>query len=365
MDLQKLKSKAFDRLSAYVPGEQPQDLKGWIKLNTNENAYEPPTQFMEEYKARIGERLRAYPDPNALVLRKTILEDFLIPEYNAMATPRSIICGVGADEILDILFKAFIDEGDTIITFQPSYGMYDVLAKTYQATTKVVRFREDFTLPEISDIPAEGKLLILCSPNNPTGIRFPNSEIQAICKHFKGLVIVDEAYTDFSTETALSLLHTTKNLVIVRTFSKSFSLAGIRLGYAQASPEIIALLDTIRLPINIPFPTQLAGILAIKHKEHFKKQNQLIIQEREKMSAALNALDNISVVPSEANFILIQIPTLDLVPKVLQRLKDQKILIRHYNVPGCEQYLRMTIGTPEQNAVFLQAFQRIITEITA
>ena len=360
--IKELLSKSMLNLEVYVPGEQPQDIEQWIKLNTNENAYEPPEEFIQEYLTTLPGKMRLYPDPQCFQLRRMIAEYYVSKKYKAPADPNTIVCGVGADEVLDILFKAFVNEHDEVVTFAPSYGMYEVLAKTYRAKKILIPMHANFTLPRAETIPTEGKLIIICSPNNPTGLSVSNEYISQICEKFQGLVVVDEAYADFSRTSAMSLLNRYANLIVLRTFSKSFSLAGIRLGFSQSSTEIANYMNSIRLPINIPYPTQLAGILAIKHSEAFERQNSLIIKEREKVTRELRNM-GLEIIESDSNFLLINFTTESRAKKALEKLKERKILLRHYKKPGSEAYLRMTIGTPEQNNTVLRTMPKIIEEL--
>jgi len=357
--IKELVSKSTANLEVYVPGEQPQDIEQWIKLNTNENAFEPPEEFMNEYLASFRGKMRLYPDPRCFQLRKMIAEHYVSKKYGSSSNPNTIVCGVGADEVLDILFKAFVNENDIVISFSPSYGMYEVLAKTYRSQLHLIPMNEDFTLPEIDKIPKEGKIIIICSPNNPTGLSVSNAYIRQVCEKFDGLVVVDEAYADFSKTSAMSLLNIYPNLVVLRTFSKSFSLAGIRLGFSQSSVEIANYMNAIRLPINIPFPTQLAGILAIKYISSFEKQNKLIIEERGRMTRAIRDL-GLDVIESDSNFILLWFQTEARAKKALEEFKKHKILLRHYKKPGSEAYLRMTIGKKEQNDIVLAILPSVL-----
>jgi histidinol-phosphate aminotransferase len=348
----------MENLEIYVPGEQPQDVDQWIKLNTNENAFEPPHEFVQDFIAQLPNKLRLYPDPQCKQLRKVMAEDYFAKKYGSSPDPNTIVCGVGSDEILDIIFKAFVNPGDSIISFSPSYGMYEVLAKTYLADFKLIPMNADFTLPDIEKVPAEGKILIICSPNNPTGISVSNDYIIKICEKFQGLVIVDEAYADFSLISAMPLISRFNNLIVLRTVSKSFSLASVRLGFSQSSVEIANYMNSIRLPINISYPSQLAGILAIKHLDAFEKQMEIIINERRKVSEALKKI-GLEIIESESNFVLISFGTEEKAKLAFQKLKDKKILLRHYKQPGAEPYLRMTIGKPEQNDIVIKAISEI------
>jgi len=198
MDINKLLRKNLKKYSAYEPGEQPKE-EGWIKLNTNENPYPPIPEILEDIKKAINDKIRKYPDPTAFEVRKAILNK-LLQDKDTLTNRNSICIGNGSDDLLDVIFKVFIDPEDEVILFYPSYGMYRTLATLYNANINEIKLNSDFSLPD-SAYSAKGKLMFINSPNNPTGKSFNNDEILNTCNALTGIVIVDEAYADFSNQT--------------------------------------------------------------------------------------------------------------------------------------------------------------------
>jgi histidinol-phosphate aminotransferase len=356
MNLNELKRKSLKKFSAYEPGEQPQG-EGWVKLNTNENPYPPVPEVLEEVKAAVNNRLRKYPDPTGFEVRKELLNRFLI-DKNTLTNRNTVFIGNGSDGNLDTIFKTFIDPNDQVVFFKPSYGMYKVLASLYGAKIKELELTEDFSIPEEA-YSVEGKLFFICSPNNPNGKSFANEDILKICENFPGIVVVDEAYADFSKTTALSLLRKVKNLIVSRTFSKSFSLAALRFGYALADAQIIKELNKVKLPYNVSYLTQVAALACIKYKDKIMEQNQKIIKERGRLREELSKFDGIEILPSDANFLFIKFNDKSITLKFVWDLKDKKILVRHFSKAGLYQFIRVSIGTKEENDKFLNAFSSL------
>ncbi|MBD3341518.1 MAG: histidinol-phosphate transaminase [Candidatus Lokiarchaeota archaeon] len=357
MDIKKIVRSSLRNYSAYEPGEQPQG-GGWIKLNSNENPYPPIPEVLKEIKKGVNEKVRLYPDPTALEVRKAILNQ-LLRDKNTLTNRNTVFIGNGADEVLDNLFKLFIDPGDEVVFFYPSYGMYKVLAELYNAKINEIRLKEDFSIPD-SAFSATGKLMLVNSPNNPNGRSFGNEIIQKLCESFPGIVVVDETYADFSDKTALPLLKDLKNLIVMKSFSKSFSLAGLRFGFAIADASIIKELNKVKLPFNTSRLTQIAALACIKYRNLIYEQNNLIINERLRIIGELNSYSSIEILPSDSNYFLIKFKDKSIPLKFFWELKDNyKILVRHFNKPGLYPYIRVTVGTEEENNRFLEAFKKI------
>ncbi|MFX0148408.1 MAG: histidinol-phosphate transaminase [Candidatus Hodarchaeota archaeon] len=356
MEIEDLFRESLKKYSSYEPEEQL-DEEGWLKLNTNENPYPPIPEIVEEIKKAIGngEILRKYPDSLALEVRKAILNQ-LLRDKQTLTNRNSIFIGNGSDEIFDTIFKVFVNSGDEIVVFYPTYGIYKVLANLYDAKIIEIKLNPDFSIPDFN---SKGKLLFINSPNNPNGKSFDNSVISKICSQFPGIVVVDEAYADFSDYTCLSLLKTVNNLIVCRTFSETFSVASMRIGYALADPKIIKEMNRVKLPYNTSALAQITALSCIKHRNKIFKQNQEIIAERKRLTEELNKFNGIDVLPSDANFIFIKFDDKSTTLKFLWDLKELKILVRHFSQPGLYNYLRITIGTEDQNLKFLSAFQEI------
>ncbi len=333
-------------------------MEKWIKLNTNESPYGPPKEVIKEIQSAVNDSLRLYPDPSAKTLRELAVKVMLSP-LNPALTPENVLVGLGSDEIIDLIMRAFVDPGDGIVFFRLSYGMYDVLARLYSANRIVLEFDENFTIPPSLSIPP-AKLLIICSPNNPNGKSFSNEQIGRLCCDFQGLVIVDEAYADFATTTAIPLLQQYPNLAIVRTFSKSYSLAGERVGILVGTKEIVAMLNTVRLPFNMTRINQVAACASLRHYDKVKVLVGNIIRERERLAHEIpRCCPNLKVLPSDANFLLIQCPSPAYAKAIMDGLTARKILIRHFEKSGLESYVRITIGTQPQNEVVLASLLEI------
>ncbi|MFX1391557.1 MAG: histidinol-phosphate transaminase [Promethearchaeota archaeon] len=356
MELNRLFRENLRKYSAFEPGEHPTE-DDWVILNTNENPFPPIQDILIDIKSAVNENIRLYPDPTSFELRKEIL-NVLLRDKDTLTNRNSIFIGSGSDEILDILFKVFIDPGDEVIIFYPSYGLYKVLATLYDAKINEIQLNEDFSIPD-TVYSLKGKLMFINSPNDPNGKSFGNATILKICGSFPGIVVVDEAYADFSSQTCLPLLKKAKNLVVYRSFSKSFSLASLRMGFALADAEIIKEMNIVKLPYNINYLGQIAALSCIKHYKKVYEQNKKIIDERERLTKLLNEYNGISVMPSDANFIFIKFEDKSETLKFVWDLKELKVLVRHFSKPGLYNYIRVTIGTEEDNNKFLDAFKII------
>ncbi|MFW9942065.1 MAG: histidinol-phosphate transaminase [Candidatus Thorarchaeota archaeon] len=356
MELNELLRENLKKYSAYEPGEQPTE-DGWLKLNTNENPFPPIPEVLNDIKNAVNEKIRLYPDPTSFELRKEIL-NVLLRDKDTLTNRNSVFIGNGSDEIFDIIFKLFIDAGDEIVIFYPTYGLYKVLAALYKAKITEIQLNDDFTIPD-SAFNAKGKLMFICSPNNPNGKSIGNATILKLCGSFPGIVVVDEAYADFSTQTSLSLLKKVKNLIVNRSFSKSSSMAALRMGFALADPEIIKEMNKVKLPYNINYIGQIAALSSIKHNKKIVERNKKIIEEREKLTEILNQFNGISVLPSDSNFIFIKFEDESKTLKFVWDLREMKILVRHFSKPGLYNYIRVTIGKEEDNNIFIDAFKKI------
>ncbi len=356
MELNELLRGNLKSYSAYEPGEQPSS-PGWLKLNTNENPFPPIPEILNDIKNAVNEKIRLYPDPTSFELRKEIL-NVLLRDKDTLTNRNSIFIGNGSDEIFDVIFKMFIDPGDEIVIFYPSYGLYKVLATLYNAKITEIQLNDDFSIPD-SAFNAKGKLMFINSPNNPNGKSFGNATILKLCGSFPGVVVVDEAYGDFSTQTSLPLLKKVKNLIVNRSFSKSFSIAALRMGFALADPEIIKEMNRVKLPYNTNYLGQIAALSCIKHSDKIFERNKKIIEERNRLTEELNKFNGISVLPSDSNFIFIKFEDKSKTLKFVWDLKEMKILVRHFSKPGLYNYIRLTVGMEVDNNKFIDAFQKI------
>lgn len=358
MEIEKLFRENLQKYNSYEAVEQPEG-EGWLKLNINENAFPPVQEILEDINSALKSKdlLRKYPDPFALELRKAILNQ-LLRDKDTLTNRNSIFIGNGSDDVLDVIFKVFVNPGDDVIIFYPTFSLYKVIANLYDAKITEIKLNDDFSIPE-TVYDQKGKLLFINSPNDPNGKSLDNVAILKICYNFPGIVVVDEAYADFSDYTCLPLLKDVKNLIVCRSFSKTFSIASLRIGYALADAIIVKEMNKVKLPFNTNYVAQLAAISCIKHRNKVYDQNKKIIAERKRLSEKLDSYDGINVLPSDANFIFIKFDDKSTTLKFLWDLKDLKILVRHFSKPGLYNYLRITIGPKEENDIFLEAFNSI------
>jgi histidinol-phosphate aminotransferase len=333
----------------YVPGFQPPDEDLWIKLNTNENPYPPSPKVIESIRAAAGDDLRKYPDASSRLGREAAAELYGYPvDWVIMAN--------GSDELLNNLIRACAGENEEIAYLHPSYSYYATLAQVQGARIKT------FTLEEsgkIKDLPQRysGKLFFLTSPNAPFGLNWDPQEIAAIADRCEGLLVVDEAYADFADSNCLGLVREKENVVVTRTLSKSYSLAGMRLGLAIARPEVIAALDKIRDHYNLDRLAQTAVVAALKDQAYFADCVARICETREWFSGELEKL-GYGVIPSSANYLFISPPDKN-GKRVYDALFERKILVRYFSDPALSHGMRISIGTREEMEATLAALREI------
>lgn len=344
---------ALQRLAAYTPGEQPQDMK-YIKLNTNESPFPPAPGVEAAISNGEIERLRLYPEPDCTPLRKALAEQYGV-------APENLIIGNGSDEILNFCFLAFFSPEQKLLFPNITYGFYKVFAELYGLNYTEVPLRPDFSI-DPSDYKAKNANIIIANPNAPTGIELGGEEIEAIVSSNPGrIVVVDEAYIDFGGQSCAGLIHKYENLIVVMTFSKSRSLAGARVGYALANAELISDLKTVKYstnPYNINRLSQTAALEAVRDTEYFRKNCATIIENREYLTEKLQAL-GFRVLPSKANFVFAKC---EKIPgaRLYAELKKKGVLVRHFNQPTIEDFVRITIGTKPQLDALLGRIAEIV-----
>lgn len=344
-------SKKYSALEAYVPGEQPKDKK-YIKLNTNESPY-PPSEGVISAVGREAGELMLYSDPEAAALTKKCAEIYGV-------TPDRVLMTNGSDEILNFAFMAFSDSEHPIVFPEITYGFYPVFAELNGIPYERIPLREDFTVdPE--DYIGIGKNIVIANPNAPTGIALPLSDIERIvASNPDNVVIIDEAYIDFGGESAVPLTERYSNLIVTMTFSKSRSMAGARLGFGIASPELIRDMNTIKYstnPYNVNRMTQAAGYAALVDNEYYMNNCKRIIETREYTAAALRSL-GFTVLDSSANFLFAKSP--DISGEALYlALRERGVLVRHFKAPAICEYNRITVGTRED----METLVRLIGDI--
>lgn len=342
----------YASLDAYTPGEQPQDME-YVKLNTNESPFPPSPKVAEALTKEEVEKLKLYSDPEGKELRDAIAKQFGFKREN-------VLLGNGSDEILAFAFFAFC-AGAKCIYPNISYGFYPVYAELVGALATEAPLKDDFSI-DINDYIGAGQTVIIANPNAPTGRAIPLSDIEKIiASNPENIVLIDEAYVDFGGESAVELVHKYDNLIVCRTFSKSRSLAGARLGFAIASEGVIADMNRIKYslnPYNINRLTLVAGKASIEDEEYFSKNVKTIIENREYTTKELTKR-GFSVLPSCANFVFAKKDGKSGEELYLE-LKKRGVLVRHFNKEKIKDHLRITIGTKEQMDTLLAKLDEII-----
>jgi histidinol-phosphate aminotransferase len=335
-------------MQGYVPGEQPQDQR-YIKLNSNENPYPPSPRVREALRRAIGEDLRLYPDPVANRLRDKAAEVYGLGR-------EQVLVGNGSDDLLTMLMRTCVGPGDRVAYPVPTYSLYDELVTMQDGHSIRVPFPKDFSLPpQLGEVDA--KLTILCHPNAPSGTLPPLSQVETLARQVRGVLVVDEAYIDFADETALSLVHRYEHVVILRTFSKSFSLAGMRIGLAFGHSAFLRELMKVKDSYNVNRLSIVAAVAALEDYAWMQQHVRKIRTTRTRLSTALRGFGYV-VYDSHTNFILARKPGVSQEP-VYQGLKDRGILIRYFSAPELADCLRITIGTDEEIDQLLSALGQL------
>lgn len=328
-------------LHPYVPGRQPEG-DGWIKLNTNELPY-PPSPRVAEAIAKEGSRLPKYPSPDSRALRAAI------GELHGLA-PESVFVGNGSDEVLALLVRAFAGRERPVGQTAPGYSLYPVLAAAEQAPVETVELTSDFSLPLAAISRLRASLFFLTSPNAPLGVGFPLEAIAKAAEAFDGIFVADEAYVDFAEGSAVSLLSKLSSLVVTRTFSKSYGLAGLRVGYALAHPTIIGILDRIRDSYNVNRLSQAGALAALRDQDGLHERVGRVKATRARVGRQLEE-DGWEVLPSQTNFIFARPPagTAEAAEAAFRHLESARILVRYFpGSPLTANGLRITIGTDSE-----------------
>ncbi|RZG44294.1 histidinol-phosphate transaminase [Acinetobacter wuhouensis] len=334
-------------LEPYVPGEQPK-IQNLLKLNTNENPYPPSPKVVAAVQAVLensADALRLYPDPDATELKQAIATQQHVPVGQ-------VFVGNGSDEVLAHIFKAFFVQDKPILYPDITYSFYPVYSQFFgiSAQSKIIPLNDDFEIVG-DDYKQPNGGIIITNPNAPTSIALGLSAIEEVLQaNPDSVVLIDEAYVDFGAESAVSLVEKYDNLVVCQTTSKSRSLAGLRVGFAIAQPHLIAALEAVKNSFN-SYPIDrfaiAAAVASFEDQDYFEAQCQKVIANREKLVAQLTEL-GFKVLPSSANFIFATLPDRD-AGELATALREQGIIVRYFNKPRINQFLRITIGTDEQN----------------
>jgi len=337
-------------MHGYTPGEQPGVGERVVKLNTNENPFPPSPAVLRAIQEIEPEHLRRYPNPTADVFRDAAAKVLGV-------TRDHLIAGNGSDDILTIATRTFVAPGQTLAYPDPTYSLYPVLARLEDAKVVEIPWEPGYQLPIDGLVKSKAAAVYVANPNAPTGTFVPPAQIAELASAFKGLVLVDEAYADFADDNCLALVKKHENVVVSRTFSKAYSLAGMRFGYAIAQPHVIAEMMKVKDSYNCDAVAMLAAAAAIADQEYAKERWEQIKSERARVSAELEKM-GWDVLPSQANFVFARTPDAR-GHDAYQGLKAQGILVRFFNKPGLADKIRITIGQSHENNALLAGIKAI------
>ena len=345
-------SKSASAVKPYTPGEQPRERK-YIKLNTNENPYPPPPSVLAAVSDIRAGDFKLYPDPTSSDFRAVIAEQYGVK-------PEQVFAGCGSDEVLAFAFMAFFDRGDRVYYPDITYGFYSVYADLFGLLKTEIPLKSDYTI-DVSDYFGLDGHIFIANPNAPTGICLALQDIEQILRENPGrLVVVDEAYIDFSgEESSVKLIGKYDNLLVVQTFSKSRSLAGMRLGIGFGNAELIAALERIKFsfsPYNIDRAALAAGIASVKEDSYTHEKITAIINTRERTIQTLSRA-GYEILPSDANFIFLR--GILSGAEIAGRLKENGILVRHFDTPKTKDFVRITIGTDEDMDALIKRLEEL------
>lgn len=338
---------AIATMQGYTPGEQPKPGSPIIKLNTNENPYPPSPKALEVLRNLDSEWLRRYPDPYS--------RDFCSAVSEALDIPADwIIVSNGSDDLLNILIRACAEGKERKVVYpMPSYVLYRTLASLQAAESVEVAYPEDDRLPIAELVAAGGAVTLIATPNSPSGHIVPLDDLRKLASRVSGILAIDEAYVDFADYTALSLVQEFENVIILRTLSKGYSLAGLRLGFGIANPQLLSNLFKVKDSYNVDALAILIGAAAMQDQAYKNNCASKIKRSRSKLTIDLREI-GFKVRDSQGNFLLVTPPN-NQAAKIYQALKAQNILVRYFDSPGLSDKLRITVGTDEQNQKLLQA----------
>ena len=337
------------KMHGYVPGKQPAEDQ-YVKLNTNENPYPPSPVVMEALRQAVNEDLRYYSDPLATPLREEAARHY------GCAT-EEVVVGNGSDDVLTMIFRTFLDAGDVLVTPSPSYSLYQVLGNLQAADYREISMGPAYTLPEGLDA-CHAKLIFVVNPNAPTGVLHPTEALRDLLGRSDSMVVLDEAYADFAGQSAIDLLSEFPNLIVVRTFSKSYALAGMRLGLGFARREVIAQMMKVKDSYNLDRLAIVAGCAALRDQEWLRKTTDRIIATRTSTLEALASM-GLHVPPSRSNFVFPRIPD-GRAAEVHRLLEERRILVRYFNAPPTADSLRVTVGTDDDMTTFTETLKTLL-----
>lgn len=320
-------------MAGYVPGEQTQN-PAILKLNTNENPYPPSPRVREALASFNADSLRKYPNPSGSELRECIAAIHGCRKENV------IVCN-GSDEGLALCVRSFVEQDGCVAYFDPSYSLYPVLADMVGVPRLPIPLTDSFKMP--ATVPHELPLLFVTNPNAPTGMLHPRDKVMSLCEKTTGVVVLDEAYVDFADENSADLALSHSNVLVARTLSKSYSLAGLRLGYLIGHADLISAMDKVKDSYNLDAVTQALALAALSDQDYMKANCSKVRRTRDTFAAGLQSL-GFHVYPSQANFVWAKPPN-KTAKELFDYLKQRDILARHFNADRIRDFIRITIGT--------------------
>lgn len=340
----------IETLDGYVPGEQPTEL-GVVKLNTNENPYPPSPRVLEAIHAITGEQLRRYPNPLGDPFRRAAAEVLGV-------RPEMIICGNGMDDVLNLTVRAFSGPEARLVYPAPTYTLYAVLAAIEASMVTEVAFGPRYELPFDELVAADGRVTYLCNPNSPSGTWVPVDRVAELAGKVRGVLVVDEAYVDFADEDCMPLASEFPNVLVLRTLSKGYSLAGMRFGYGVGHPDLIEGLIKVKDSYNVDVVSIAAATAAIRDQDYARQNWGRVREQRDRLTTELTAL-GFDVLPSQSNFLLAAIaePSAE---SLYESLKARKMLVRYFKQPRLDKSLRITVGAPDENDALLAALRELV-----
>jgi histidinol-phosphate aminotransferase len=334
------------KMAPYVPGEQPGPGEKVIKLNTNENPFPPSPRVLDAIRTLDPEQLRRYPSPKADAFRAVAARVHGVSDD-------MILAGNGSDEILAIVMRTFLGPGAILAYPDPTYSLYPVLAEEGETQVRTVAWESNWGLPIDALIATGARAIFFANPNAPTGTLVRKSRVRDLALAFDGLVLIDEAYVDFADESCLDLARELPNVILCRTFSKGYALAGLRFGYAIAAPATVAEMMKVKDSYNCDAISILAATAALEDQDYARQSWQAVRAERARLTDELGKR-GFDVIPSQANFVFARCPG-GKAAAIYRALKARGILVRFFDKPDLDDKLRITIGTREQNDALLSA----------
>ncbi len=345
----------FRTITPYVPGIQP-GFADMIKLNTNENPYPPSPKVIEASEKFNAADLRLYPSVDVGPLRDALAA------YHGFDRG-CVFVGVGSDDVLATIFQACFNSGRALLFPEITYSFYEVWARLYNIKAEKIPLRSDFTIDADAYIGVENGGIVIANPNAPTSIAMSGSDIERIIvNNPDNVVVIDEAYVDFGGESVLEFVRKYDNLIVVRTFSKSRSLAGARIGYCVACPELISVIEAVRNSINSYTnnrPSIEMGVASVGDEKYFRDTIAKVIKTRERLTGELKEL-GFNVLPSSANFLFAEPPAMLSAAEVYEGLAEKHIYVRHFKIKGIDNFLRITVGTDEQIDTMLSEVRKML-----